>query len=158
MPPKPRPAAERFWKYVRKTETCWLWTGGRHRAGYGSFSLQTGVKISAHRFAYELLVGPIPPGLQLDHLCRTHACVRPDHLEPVTQQENIRRGEAGKQIAAIQRAKTHCPRGHEYSAENTYRNRGERACRTCGRDAARIYQRRRRAQARLTHKEQNHGR
>lgn len=82
----------RFWAKVDKTETCWLWTAAiRRRSGYGVFSHQARTML-AHRFAYELLVGPIPDGLVIDHLCRVRHCVNPDHLEPVTQRENLRRG------------------------------------------------------------------
>lgn len=82
---------------------CWEWTGQMNDAGYGIAR-----KRRAHRVIYELLVGPIAPGLQLDHLCRNRCCVRPDHLEPVTQAENLRRGDNNN------RKKTSCPRGHPY--------------------------------------------
>lgn len=83
--------AGRFWAYVpdRPDDGCWLWTG--HTNGsYGVFWDGERHRLT-HRFAYELVLGPIPEGLVLDHLCRTPRCVRPDHLEPVTQQENVRR-------------------------------------------------------------------
>lgn len=83
----------------------------------------------AHRVAYELLIGPIAAGLELDHLCRTHACVNPAHLEPVTGQVNLLRGVG---FPATNAAKTHCPQGHEYTAENTYwSKKGQRGCRAC---------------------------
>lgn len=91
-----RPSREdRFWAKVQKTETCWLWTAAKNGPGYGQFGLGTREDglVFAHRFAYELVVGPIPEGLVIDHLCRTPACVRPDHLEPVTMRENMRRGD-----------------------------------------------------------------
>ncbi len=81
----------RFWSHVEKAETCWLWTSTITGNGYGHYSIKR-VKVGAHRFAYELMVGPIPQGLTIDHLCRVKACVNPDHLEPVTQAENNRRG------------------------------------------------------------------
>ena len=84
----PAPISARFWAKVDKTETCWLWTGGQS-AGYGRFGFKGRPNLGAHRFAYELLVGPIPPGLDLDHLCRVRNCVNPDHLEPVTRRENL---------------------------------------------------------------------
>jgi len=84
------PPEQRFWALVDKTETCWLWTGTQVRGGYGQFWLD-GHKL-AHCYAYETTVGPIPEGLQLDHLCRVTRCVRPSHLEPVTASENVRRG------------------------------------------------------------------
>jgi hypothetical protein len=97
----------------------------------------------AHRVAYEALIGPIPDGLQLDHLCRNRACVNPLHTEPVTQIENIRRGEAGVPSGSQQRAKTHCPQGHPYSQGNTYiRKNGHRMCRTCNAAAQRRLRRR----------------
>jgi HNH endonuclease len=86
----------------------------------------------AHRVVYETLVGPIPDGLVIDHLCRNPRCVRPDHMEPVTNQVNVLRGIG---ITALRKQKTHCPAGHAYSLENTrYSKEGKRNCRTCARD------------------------
>jgi hypothetical protein len=122
------PLKDRFWSRVNKTETCWLWTGATVAGGYGCLRAD-GRPLRAHRVAYELTVGPIPDGLVLDHLCRTPACVRPDHLEPVTQRENILRGTSP---AAQFAAATHCKRGHEFTPENTMRRKGStRECRTC---------------------------
>lgn len=87
---------------------------------------------SSHRHAYESLVGPIPGELTIDHLCRVRCCVNPDHLEPVTRGENVRRGEAGRVVAAMHRAKTHCPHGHPYDARSV-EPRGWRRCRSCRR-------------------------
>jgi hypothetical protein len=139
------PAPERFWPKVDKNgpNGCWVWTASKCSAGYGRFvpvfyqSPQL-----AHRYAYELLVGPIPEGLQIDHLCRNPSCVNPTHLEPVTQLENVRRGDAGKN----QTSKTHCPRGHEYTEENVYRvpsRPNGRQCRACRRERNRIDQKER---------------
>jgi hypothetical protein len=126
---------ERFFKYVDQTDTCWLWRGGSRvttPAGekYGDFYWgPPRIHIQAHRAAYELLVGPIPAGLTLDHLCRTTLCVNPEHLEPVTMRENALRG---KGPTAVNARKTHCKRGHEFTPENTYvYPRGGRECRTC---------------------------
>jgi hypothetical protein len=96
-----------------------------------------------HRVAYEALVGPIPQGLCIDHLCRNRACVNPDHLEPVTNRVNILRGET---IMAANAAKTHCVRGHEYTPENTLINAktGTRRCAACNREDQEEYNRRRR--------------
>ena len=142
----------RFWSKVNKNGPvpahrpdlgpCWLWTGGQNGVGYGMFWCG-GRKVLAHRFAYELLVGPIPPGLQIDHLCRVRCCVRHGHLEPVTHQENALRGDAGLN----HRSKTNCPQGHPYDAENTYLWRGQRRCRACWPLSGRRYRDRRRVAA-----------
>lgn len=79
---------KKFWSKVNKTETCWLWTGPKQREGYGTIWRGGRMPRKAHRVAYELLVGPIPPGAMLDHLCHVPACVRPDHLAPVTNAQN----------------------------------------------------------------------
>lgn len=120
------PLAEKVWKRITKTDSCWLWTGSR-TDGYGNMKHQ-GRGVLVHRVIYELLVGPIPGGLQLDHLCRVRNCVNPAHLEPVTPSENVRRGIAP---AAANAAKTHCPRGHEYDEANTYRTGNHRECHAC---------------------------
>ena len=82
--------SERFASYVDKSGDCWLWTGSRNWDGYGQFQLKDR-SVRAHRFAYETQVGPIPDGLEIDHLCRVRACARVDHLEVVTHAENMRR-------------------------------------------------------------------
>ena len=94
---KPRPTAlDRFnARTTRSDQGCWEWSGAKDGDGYASMHY-AGRCYRAHRFAYEQFVGPIPKGLVLDHLCRNRGCVRPDHLEPVTNAENIRRGETGK--------------------------------------------------------------
>jgi hypothetical protein len=107
---------------------CLLWTGSKTRNGYGVFGYAHGKKAMAHRFAYERLIEPIPDGLQLDHLCRNRACVNPHHLEPVTQKVNLLRGIG---FAGVNARKTHCPRGHEYTPENTKSFSGWRQCRAC---------------------------
>ena len=82
-------AGDRFWAKVDKGIFCWDWLGGKSN-GYGRFWVE-GRLVQAHRWAYETMVGPIPEGLTLDHLCRVRYCVNPSHLEPVTLGENIRR-------------------------------------------------------------------
>lgn len=113
---------------------CWLWTGCLTERGYGLFWLRGNVR--AHRFSYETFVGPIPDGLVIDHLCRTRACVNPDHLEPVTDRENVLRGTGP--TAKNARALT-CQNGHEFTIENTYTRPGygDRQCRTCRREEGR---------------------
>lgn len=116
----------RFWSYVEKTDNCWLWKRSVNKDGYGNFSCK-GTVVKAHRFSY-LLNHEIKDGLQLDHLCRNRSCVKPEHLEPVTQAENLKRG------IYWQTLKTHCKHGHPFSVENTYiTKQGWRMCKTCGR-------------------------
>ena len=130
------PAAVRFWSKVAAGDPreCWLWLGAQKKGGYGHLHLgprNGGRYTGAHRYAYELLRGPIPEGMVIDHLCRVHLCVNPLHLEPVTTHENLRRGEGhGRE--------THCPQGHAYDEQNTYvDSKNRRRCRACNRDARR---------------------
>ena len=138
LPPTPSPIRkpklsdeQRFWEKVEigASNGCWLWTKGIQHHGHAQFGVN-GKAVPAHRFAYELMVGPIPEGLVLDHLCSTPACVNPAHLEPVTPRENALRS----RMVKIQAEKTHCPRGHEYGPENTQLIGGRRACRACKRE------------------------
>jgi hypothetical protein len=130
---------DRFWAKVEKTDGCWIWAAGRTGEGYGSFSLNRRTLL-AHRVAYEVLRGPIPVGLVLDHLCRNRACVNPKHLEPVTQQVNTMRGIG---LAAINARKDRCDAGHRYDERNTHATPGMRRCRPCNAEAARRYRERR---------------
>ncbi|MBA7558399.1 hypothetical protein ES708_00002 [subsurface metagenome] len=121
----------RFWQKVEIQDNgCWNWTGNINWKGYGGFRFNSHW-VKAHRFAYEFLVGPIPEGLQIDHLCRNHRCVNPAHMELVTTQENIRRGNHHNS------AKTHCSQGHPFDLFNTYFWQGHRECRACHRERAR---------------------
>ena len=124
---------ERFWSKVVKTETCWIWKASLSVGGYGKFALPSRKLIPAHRYAYETLVGPIPVGLQLDHLCRNRACVNPSHLESVTARTNLLRGES---LSAQNARKTHCRNGHPLIGDNLVPyslSRGQRRCLTCER-------------------------
>ncbi len=109
-----------FWSHVDATGDCWEWTAYRNPAGYGHFT-----KKYAHRVAYETLVGPIPAGLQIDHLCRNTSCVNPDHLEPVTPRENTLRSPASRP--------RQCPQGHPRTPETRYRLKDGRMgeCKAC---------------------------
>jgi hypothetical protein len=134
-----QPLEERFWAKVDKHgDGCWLWTGATS-AGYGHIFVAgrkgRGRLSLAHRVSYEMHVGPIPVGLDLDHLCRVRNCVNPAHLEPVTRQVNLARGIGfTMERRNSHREKTHCPRGHEYVGENLYvRPSGHRVCRACRR-------------------------
>lgn len=137
--PTPRvPLAERLWRRVDKTETCWFWTGAKAGGGYGVIveDAPSRKMRGVHRVAYELTRGPIPDGLVVNHLCRTPACVRPDHLEAVTQAENVAYSD---RVLGIRSVLTHCPQGHEYTPENTRLRLGKwRHCRAC--DLARTRQ------------------
>lgn len=127
----------RFWRKVRVLENgCWEWTAYLDKNGYGQFSI--GPKtVRAYRWAYECLIGPIPEGLTIDHLCRFPACVNPAHLEPVTPKENYLRGYG---LPALNARKTHCDNGHPFDEVNTYIYKGyQRHCRACNREFVRQY-------------------
>lgn len=120
---------ERFWAKVEKKspEGCWEWIGAKTQ-GYGNLKVN-GITVKASRLAYEMLVGLIPPGKELDHLCRNRACVNPAHTEPVSKRENILRG-IGR--AACKARQTHCIYGHPFDAVNTHiRSCGRRECLRC---------------------------
>jgi hypothetical protein len=131
--PAYRPAIERFVeKYEVVASGCWQWTASVNHHGYGDFAPGEGRSgaVRAHRWAYEHFVGPIPEGLQIDHLCRNRRCVNPAHMEPVTSATNTHRGMAP---AAVNARKTHCSRaGHPLSGPNLLvDSKGKRRCRAC---------------------------
>lgn len=130
-------AKKRFMSCVQKCANtgCWIWVGGVGPGKYGAFQ-HNKKRTTAHRFSHILFKGPVTHGLVVDHLCRNTRCVNPDHLEEVTHAENVRRGNGGLH----QRSKTHCPRGHEYDAENTGRQKSGRYCRKCDRAKHRRYE------------------
>ena len=153
---------ERFWQKVNKDglNGCWEWTGSLDGGGY-SMMWHEGRCRRAHIVSYELAKGKVPEGLQLDHICHKpetceggisclhRRCINPDHLEAVTQEENTHRGHHRPQKFyelghAFQRAKTHCPKGHEYTLENTAHRcaDGSRRCKQCDRDYANARNRR----------------
>lgn len=145
----------KFWLRVDTTGECWLWTGTIDPDGYGvaRWRIHGGPlgRTAAHRASYELLVGPISVGMEIDHLCKTRACVRPDHLEAVTRLENWRRSDA---VSRINADKTHCDHGHPFDEANTRlavgtsrgRRRGlRRICRACDRRRQAQYQARKQA-------------
>lgn len=132
---------ESFWLRTEAKGDCIEWIKARNANGYGWVYYNARARLT-HRVAYELSVGPIPDGLQIDHLCRNRACCNPYHLEPVTLSENVRRGMAAERAREIGAAKTHCKRGHEFTPDNTYRQpgTGRRSCRTCKRGVLREHQ------------------
>ena len=140
MPPNPIrrlrplrvPTEAWLWERIDAQGDCWLWSGHIKPSGYGSIDLGPR-QVQAHRHVFEVLVGPIGLGLELDHLCRVKHCVNPDHLEPVDHATNCRRGVAGAVNGARYRALSHCKRGHPFDEANTYRHpqTGRRACRRC---------------------------
>ena len=137
---KTRPVMDRFWEKVDKDPmipgSCWIWKAMKNQKGYGRFCMtRSGVpfRAMAHRVAYESVLGLIPDGLQIDHLCRVRCCVNPSHMEPVTCKENVLRGFCPSAMSA--RA-THCPGGHEWGDSNTRWNirGGYRQCRICDKE------------------------
>lgn len=133
---------QRFWAKVQPDLSgCWLWTASLVPAGYAQWAAN-GKKVHGHRAAYRALVGPVPEGLELDHLCRVRRCVNPAHLEPVTRRENLLRGQTH---AARNAAKGCCPRGHVYDRVIPRTNGTVgRGCRECQRVQDREYRARHR--------------
>ena len=147
---------ERFWAKVNQDGPipthrpdlgpCWEWTASHNWLGYSQFRLGPRM-VGGHRFAYELLVEPIPAGLDIDHLCRNRGCVNPAHLEPVTERVNVFRGIGNPTVENTK--KTHCPQGHAYDEANTYHRAydNSRQCRACNRERVRAWVQRRRGMA-----------
>lgn len=151
---KRRPWDEAFWARVDKNGPggCWLWTGHLQPSGYARTRTPSGSSRAVHLIVYEMLVGPIPHGMQIDHVCHTRACnggsscahrrcCNPQHLQPVTPLQNLARS---SNFIATNLMTSHCPRGHPYSGENLRVNsRGARECRTCRNEEMRLYYQRR---------------
>ncbi len=133
-----RPALERMGdRTVVTQDGCWEWRGGLMKNGYGQVHVTVDGKkrnFYTHRVGYEFFGGPIPEGLQIDHLCRNRCCWNPAHLECVTGAVNRSRGMGPSLTSARLSARTHCKYGHEFTPENIYRDtRGARQCRVCNR-------------------------
>ena len=114
---------------------CWIWQGYVLPTGYGQLIIRQR-KWRAHRYMWTMMRGPIPDGLDLDHLCRNRLCINPQHLEPVTRRENLLRGEG---FAGVNARKTHCAHGHPFDGLNTGRRTGRsgRFCLACSREHGR---------------------
>lgn len=135
----------RFWDKVtpEPNSGCWLWTAYCKPNGYAQFGFERGNVQYGHRVAYKTLVGNIPKGMCIDHICRVRSCVNPMHMEVVTPQENIIRGDLPELTVKRHAAITHCPHGHPYAGDNLYVTKtGHRHCRECVRQRGREYQRR----------------
>jgi len=128
--PKPVSPLKRAWKWVHCTDTCWLWFGCKAYNGYGWIGVSNDKHIHVHRLFYTSYIGPIPKGLEIDHICRRRNCVNPDHLRAVTHAENMKN------------LKLLCAHGHEYSYTKKTERAYERICRTCNNRRQRQYKRR----------------
>lgn len=128
---------DRFYAYTKiQSEGCWLWTGNLNEDGYGKMNAN-GKKVSVHRWSYEYFVGKIPDGLTIDHQCNVRNCVNPEHLKPMTIGDNAKRS------LNFSGNRTHCRNGHEYTPENTIRQRSgrwiSRRCKICHYDSVKRY-------------------
>ncbi len=136
---------ERFFRKIKKIENgCWVWQGAKTWGGYSQFKVGSRADdsrrlIPTHRWAYEEFIGPIPKGLQIDHLCRNRACVNPDHLDVVTLRENVQRGQ--------EHTKLYCTNGHPLFGDNLYLSKRQRHCRICQKRRLIEWRRRQRALA-----------
>lgn len=137
-----RPVIDRIWDRTMPIPVsgCLVWMGRLDKDGYGRISLGGHGRPRAlvHRAAYEIIERPIPVGMTLDHKCRVRSCWNSDHLEPITNRENVLRGIS---FSAINHRKTHCDHGHEFNTLNTYLWRGRRSCRICRNGCSQEYKR-----------------
>jgi hypothetical protein len=124
----------RFFEKLELINECWVWLGSTNKDGYGLFHL-SGKMRSAHRTSYELHIGSIPSGMEIDHLCNMRACVNPQHLEIVTREENLRR---------MMERKTNCVNGHDYLLYSKVNASGNRECTICAAEKKLAWQRRNR--------------
>lgn len=129
--PGTSPVIDRAMARLSYDHGCWRWGGALDPNGYGRISNRNGTQL-VHRVVYQALVGPIPDGFVLDHLCRNPTCVNPDHMDVVTMRENVDRGRS--------KAKSHCKWGHEYTPANTLIRKDKRVCRECNRQWQNRYQ------------------
>ena len=131
------PMELRFFAKVTESDSgCWQWIGATNTKGYGHIRAGGNMPVmSAHRWSWEFFNGPIPTGLEVDHLCFNRSCVNPDHLDVVTRYVNVHRGRINQNDGS-----TSCKWGHEFSSANTGTDvRGNRVCRACSRDRTRQY-------------------
>lgn len=142
------PIRERIerWSVPVPESGCWLWLGSIDRCGYGKMCNRRDRESLAHRNSYRAFVGPIPQGLEIDHLCKVRCCVNPLHLQAVTHRENVVRGDAATSPNLYNRRKTYCKRGHELAGENLrvkiYKGKKSRLCLICTRKLTRACYRR----------------
>lgn len=122
---------ERFWSKVEVGD-CWQWTASTANGGYGQFFPEARRRWRAHRWLWTQIVGPIPAGMEADHMCRNPGCVNPDHIRIVSKAENL----AARPSVQAAKAKTHCINGHEFTPENTRTSEKfpSRQCKACNRD------------------------